>query len=91
MHVWNVATGMESKKFGPTPDDLYGIAFSRDGKRLATVGYAGNLTTWNLADGKPTFTKKLKSVAYCVAFTPDGKALVSGHDNQMVYFTPLGP
>jgi len=30
-------------------------------------------------------------VAYCVAFTPDGKALVSGHDNQMVYVTSIGP
>jgi WD40 repeat protein len=81
---------METKKFGPTPDDLYGIVFSRDGKQLATVGYGGNLTTWNLADGKPAFAKKLKSVAYCLAFTPDGKGLVSGHDNMMVYVTPVG-
>jgi len=91
VHVWNVGTGMETKKFGPTTDDLYGVTFSRDGKQLATVGYGGNLTTWNLADGKPAFSKKLKSVAYCVAFTPDGKALVSGHDNQMVYVTSIGP
>src|SRR5262249_43153074 len=90
VHVWNVGTGMETKKFGPTPDYLYGIVFSRDGKQLATVGYGGHVTAWNLADGKPAFTKKLKSVAYCVTFTPDGKGLVSGHDNQVVYVTPLG-
>jgi hypothetical protein len=35
--------------------------------------------------------QKLKSVAYCVAFTPDGKGLVSGHDNRMIYLTPTGP
>jgi WD40 repeat protein len=91
VHVWNVSTGMETKKFGPTADDLYGVTFSRDGKQLATVGYGGNLTTWKLDDGKPAFSKKLKSVAYCVTFTPDGKALVSGHDNAMIYVTPLTP
>ena len=26
----------------------------------------------------------------CLAFTPDGKALVSGHDNHSMYVTPLG-
>jgi hypothetical protein len=30
-------------------------------------------------------------VAYCVTFTPDGKALVSGHDNGRIYVIPLGP
>ncbi|HEX5272062.1 MAG TPA: WD40 repeat domain-containing protein [Gemmataceae bacterium] len=91
VHVWNAGSGAETKKFGPTPDDLYGVTTSRDGKQLATVGYAGNLTTWNLTDGKPAFTKKLKSVAYCVAFSPDGKLLVSGHDNGMIYLTPITP
>jgi WD40 repeat protein len=88
---WNVASGAETKKMGPTPDDLYGIALARDGKSLATSGYGGNVTVWNLADGKPTFTRKLKFGAYCIAFTPDGKALITGHDNQSCYITPLTP
>jgi len=70
---------METKKFGPTAEDLYGVVFSRDGKQLATVTYGATVTTWNLADGKPAFSKKLKPVAYSLTFTPDGKALVSGH------------
>lgn len=80
-------------KLGPTMDDPYGIAFSRDGKTLATSGYAGYIYTWNLASDKPTLMRKLKEFgAYCVAFTPDGKALVTGHDKNMVLITPLtGP
>jgi WD40 repeat protein len=84
VRLWNVADGKEVKKMGPTPDDLYGIALSREGKHLATCGYGGNLVVWNLADGKPTFTHKLKYVTYCLTFTPDGKALVTGHDRPYV-------
>jgi WD40 repeat protein len=75
---------------GPTPDDLYGIALSRDGKTLATCGYGGHLIIWNLADAKPTWTHKLPHVTYCLAFTPDGKAIVTGHDRPYVCLvTPL--
>ena len=90
VYVWDVATGNESKKMGPTPDDLYGVAFSPDGKQLATSGYAGYVILWDLAAGKMGQPKKLKTFgAYCVAFTPDGKALVTGHDNGTVLITPL--
>ena len=88
--VWDVATGMETKKLGPTPDDLYGIAFPRDGKAVATSGYGGYVHVWDLAAGKATFTKKLKAFgAYCIAFTPDGKSVVTGHDNHSCLVTPL--
>src|SRR5262249_46694082 len=90
VRAWDVASGNEKAKMGPTPDDLYGLALSRDGKQLATSGYGGNVTVWNLADGKPAWTKKLKFGAYCVIFTPDGKAVVTGHDDKNVYVTPIG-
>jgi WD40 repeat protein len=90
VRVWNVADGKELKKMGPTPDDLYGIALSRDGKALATCGYGGHLIVWNLAESKPAWTLKLSHVTYCLAFTPDGKAIVTGHDRPYVcLITPV--
>jgi WD40 repeat protein len=74
---------------GPTPDDLYGIAIARDGRSLVTSGYGGTVTLWELPAGKPVLTRKLKFGAYCVAFAPDGKALVTGHDDHVCYITPL--
>ena len=72
-------------------DDPYGIAFSRDGKMLATSGYGGWLKVWDLNTGKTTYSQKLKTFgAYCVTFTPDGKAVVTGHDNKSIHVTPIG-
>jgi WD40 repeat protein len=73
----------ELKKMGPTADDLYGVVFSKDGKLLATCGYAGSLTLWNLADGKPATTKLPRRLAMCLAIAPDGKAIVTGHMNEI--------
>jgi hypothetical protein len=42
-----------------------------------------------LTDPKPKFNKKLKTLAYCVAFSPDGKAAISGHLNGFVIVTPF--
>ena len=79
------------KKLGPTEDDLYGVTLSRDGKWLATSGYAGHVKVWKLGDDKAVMTKKLAFGAYCVTFTPDGKALVTGHENGNCYVTAIEP
>jgi WD40 repeat protein len=91
LHIWNVADGAALKKLGPTPDDLFGLALSRDGKLVATAGYGGSLRVRDLASAKATFSHDLKhTVTYCVAFTPDGQALVTGHEKDYAArVTPL--
>jgi len=89
VRLWDIAKGAEAKKFGPTPDDLYGLALSKDGKKFATSGYAGNVQIWEADSGKSLFNKKLKSFgAYCVSFTPDEKKLLTGHDSSLILVTP---
>ncbi len=89
LHLWDTVKGAETKKLGPTPDDLYGLALARDGKTAATSGYGGHVTLWDLAAGKAVETHKLVFGAYCIAFTPDGKAVVTGHENGHCYVTAL--
>ncbi len=91
LHYWSVADGKELKKLPPTPDDLFGLALSRDGKYVATAGYGGSLRVYEIASGKEIFKQQLpKMVTYCVQFTPDGKALVTGHERDFAArVTPL--
>ena len=42
-----------------------------------------------LGHEKPKFTRAIKSPGYCIAFTEDGKAVFTGHDNGSVAYTPL--
>lgn len=79
----------ELKKFGPTTDDPYAIAWSDKAKALAVCGYSGQITVWALDADKPKFTKAIKSPGYCIAFSADGKGVFTGHDNGTVVFTPI--
>ena len=91
IRVWDISTGKDTKKLGPTIDDPYAIAWDPKSKTFAVCGYSGQLSVWSPTADKPLFTKAIKSVGYCVAFTSDGKGLYSGHDNGSVVFTPIVP
>jgi WD40 repeat protein len=91
VRIWNPADGKEIKKLGPTPDDIFGLALSQDGKKIATAGYGGSLRVWETTGDKATFSKDLKfMVTFCIAFSPDGTAVITGHDKNFVAkVTPL--
>ena len=89
IRVWDAAGGKETRKLGPTPDDPYAVAWSPATRRLGVCGYSGLVSVWTLTDPKPVFTHPVRSPGYCVAFTKDGKALLSGHDNGSVVVTPI--
>jgi hypothetical protein len=43
----------------------------------------------NIRVPKPVFTHRIKSPAYCIAFSADGKAVITGHANQLAIATTL--
>jgi WD40 repeat protein len=62
------------------PGGVYGLAFSPDGKRLASAGADGSIKFWNSATAEPlfAFTGAHKGGSRAVAFSPDGQSLASG-------------
>ncbi|MEU8414351.1 helix-turn-helix domain-containing protein [Amycolatopsis japonica] len=64
------------------PTEILSVAYSPDGRTLATANHDGSIRLWNLADPrKPVVVGVLTghtSEIYSVTFSPDGRTLASG-------------
>jgi WD40 repeat protein len=76
--LWNVATGKVLRTLSGHSQAVVGLAFSPDGKILATCGDDSTIRFWRLADGEATRTIPAGNHTYKLAFSRDGRWLVSG-------------
>jgi WD40 repeat protein len=81
--IWDLTTGVE--RFSLPGHGAKDMAFSPDGKRLATAGTDLTVRIWNVASGQEALTLRGHSdYVRTVAFTPDGHRLVSASDDRTV-------
>ena len=78
IRLWDAATGKELRRFGGHTISITGIAFSPDGKRLASAEIDG-VRVWDVATGKTTLEVGEKAIRteftpLRIAFSPDGKS-----------------
>ncbi len=84
-HVNFTHANLAKSVFTKTFSSIYSVAFSPDGKVLATSDTNGEICLWQVADGKQllTFTGHAGWVR-SIAFSPDGSTLESGSTDQTV-------
>ncbi len=75
--IWDTATWKELL-FLPDNHHVNGVAFSPDGKRIASACLVGTLKVWDAGTGQELFTCKGHTAdANGVSFSPDGKRIAS--------------
>jgi WD40 repeat protein len=76
----------------PNATMIYAVAFSPDGKLLASCGFDNSVKVWDAPNGslvreikafdEKAFPQGHKESVFCLAFSPDGKLLASGSGGQ---------
>jgi RNA polymerase sigma-70 factor (ECF subfamily) len=101
VQLWDVASGREALHWVAATKGVRSAVFSPDGKLIATGANAGTVELWSFAVTKrgPSFSGQAKSVASYkghtravngLAFSPDGKSLVSGSADGTVKLWDVG-
>ncbi len=77
--LWDVVTGKEIRTLGKPFIDVTCLAFSPDGRLLASAGADGEIRVSRVAEGDELYTvRKHTGAIRALAFTPDGRILASG-------------
>lgn len=74
-------TGDTVKELSSQTDPPLDMAFSGDGKLLATAQSGGEVVIWDVADRVPRLRLKTTEASWAVAFSPDARKLYSGGDD----------
>ena len=77
--MWDADTGQEILTLKGHTDGVNSVAFSPDGKRLASAEHDNTVKVWDAATGQELLTLKghTGNAVSGVAFSPDGKRLAS--------------
>jgi WD40 repeat protein len=84
VQLWDVVTRARIATLAVTNAGAGSLAFSPDGKVLASVAGDGAITLWNAATHVSAATLTAEADAKCVAFSPDGSTLASGNGDGTV-------
>lgn len=95
VHIWRTPGGSLMRRF-VLPGKVEGtdriacLAFSKDGRTLATGHYGGTgIRLWEVASGHERGRFQGGSSVLCLAFSPDGALLASGHEDHTVLIWTL--
>ncbi|MFM7136458.1 MAG: WD40 repeat domain-containing protein, partial [Planctomycetota bacterium] len=78
VRIWDLASGLPTAILTGPARQVWRVAFSSDGSRVAGSVADGTVQIWDVASGRPVAVLRGHSdEAWGLAFTPDGQALAT--------------
>jgi WD40 repeat protein len=77
VRIWDVATGEKKHELAGHTDDVHGVVFLGDSKRLASAGDDKTVRIWDLATGKVSVLTGHARQVTAIAVSPDGNLLAT--------------
>jgi WD40 repeat protein len=74
--LWDVSTGRQLRQIDTGKHVVSRLAFSPDGRTLATIDRGSTITLWEITSGKERFSFPSSEQHTVLAFTPDGRTLL---------------
>src|SRR3989442_3693123 len=91
VRVWREAGQMLHLAWQAHTGEVPALAFSPDGRTLASGSWDGSIKLWDLERGVLLWTSRQTNSIQCLAFAPDGRTLASGGVDAVVQLCDAKP